>query len=249
MLVKLKESLSTRTTVDVSTKPLNDLIKEQGERKYGQRIFHIIIPDFCKTVLHSSHVIDAVIGTLLGLMDEGIDRNMFYGQQYSLNFKVRMGLITGITPPLFKRYFRKWNTSGLLTRPFIISYHYSDDTIKEIQSYIRDDLPFAINETVARIRKKGKKDISINSDISAAIQLLNEEIVKRLKTFYVSCNVGKTSYKIYLEIQGFRMHKMLRLLAKSIAYDHDRDAVNYEDLAELKDLADLIRLPDNPKEI
>jgi hypothetical protein len=50
-------------------------------------------------------------------------------------------------------------------------------------------------------------------------------------------------------MQGFRLQKMLRLLAKSIAYDNGHDSVTFEDINIFKKMCELIALPDNPKEI
>jgi hypothetical protein len=79
--------------------------------------------------------------------------------------------------------------------------------------------------------------------------LLNDEVTRRLLTFYVTRHIGKSSYKIFLDLKGFRLQKMLRLLIKSIAYDRGRNEVNYEDLATLKEMCTLIRFPNDPKEI
>jgi len=235
--------------VDISMKPLVDLIQKQDEK---QKVFHIIIPDFIKTLYHKASVVDAVIGTLLGLIDEGISENLFFGQVFTLKHRIQMGIITGITPSLFRKHFRKWTENGFLTRLFLVSYRYSDDTCLEISKFISDDLPITIDNTIAKLKQRGTQDITINDDISAAIRILTDEVTQRLKTFYVLSTAGKKDkapHKVYLEIQGFRLQKMLRLLCKSIAYDRGRNEANYEDLETLRELANLIRLPDNPKEI
>lgn len=235
--------------VDMSMKPLVDLIQKQDEK---QKVFHIIIPDFIKTLYHKASVVDAVIGTLLGLIDEGISENLFFGQVFTLKHRIQMGIITGITPKLFRKHFRKWTENGFLTRLFLVSYRYSDDTCFEIAKFISEDLPVVVDATIAKLKQRGIQDIAINDDISAAIRILTDDVTQRLKTFYVLSTSGKrdkTPHKVYLDIQGFRLQKMLRLLCKSITYDRGRNEANYEDLETVRELANLIRLPDNPKEI
>lgn len=235
--------------VDVSMKPLRDLIREQDKK---QTVYHIIVPDFITTVYHKASVVDAVLGTLLGLLDEGVDENLFFGEVFKLEHKIQMGIITGITPPLFRKHFRKWNENGFITRMFPISYKYSETTCSEISTFISKALPVIINKTISKIKQRGIQEININDDIGSYIKILSEDITLRLRTFYIistASKKGKTPYKIYFEIQGFRLQKMLRLLCKSITYDRGRNEANYEDLATLRELADLIRLPDNPKEV
>jgi hypothetical protein len=107
-----------------------------------------------------------------------------------------------------------------------------------------------VNDVIVKVKQYGKQEISINLDISAAVRLLSDEVEARLKTFYVRRLHGNTETKIHLDMQGFRLQKMLRLLIQCIAYDRQHfNGVNYEDLEELKAMCDLIRLPDNPKEI
>jgi hypothetical protein len=232
---------------NLSGKPLNKLVREQDQK---QTVNHIIVLDFIRTLEAKSSVVQAVTGTLLNLVDEGCKESLYYGQRYKLKRRVQIGLITGITPPLFKKHFGRWNQNGAMTRFLFCSYRYSEATVQEIQRFIAEDLPLEVKATIAKIRNRGIQDIQINNpDIAAAIMILTEDLKKRLKTFYVKRHVGKETYKVYLDMEGFRLQKMLRLLAKSIAYDAGRNEVNYEDLAKLRELVEFIHLPDNPKEI
>jgi len=246
ILLKFQKFPHVKTIENLSSKPLNKLIQEQDKT---QHIDHIIILDFIRTLQHKATVVDAVVGTLLNLIDEGVQENLYYGEEFKLKHRIRMGIITGITPPLFRKHFVKWNENGAISRFLICSYEYSEDTIREISKYISLDLPIEINNTIQKIKRRGIQDILINNDISAGIMLLNDEVTKRLLTFYVIRHIGKSSYKIFLDIKGFRLQKMLRLLIKSIAYDRGRNEVNYEDLATLKEMCSLIRFPNDPKEI
>jgi hypothetical protein len=246
ILLNFKKFPFTLTVENLSAKPLNDLIKEQGKRR---TVRHIIVLDIIRVLQQKTKTADAVISTLLNLTDEGSQNSLFFGQKYHLKHRITMGIATAITPPLFRKHFRVWNQNGALTRWLFCSYHYTQATNKLIKKYITENLPYMANEAIAKCKIRKKQTITIPHDIACAIQVLSEEIEKRLKTFYVEYTYGEHKTRIYLDMQGFRLLKMLRLLAMSIAYDRERNEVNYEDLVTLRELADLIRLPDNPKEI
>ena len=247
ILLKFLKALYTAIIENLSDKPLNKLIKEQDKK---QTVHHLIVLDLERVLAHPSVVSKAVFGTLLNLLDEGVQTSLYYGQTYHLKHRIRMGIITALTPEIFKQHFGTWNKTGHLTRILPISWKYSDSTRNDINRYIRQELPKIIDETTASIKRRGKQTVTINNpDVACAIQLLSEQLTERLRKFHVTRQTKYGKYKVYFDIEGFRLHKMLRLLAKAIAYDKDRNEVNYEDLAELKELSDFIRLPDNPKEV
>jgi hypothetical protein len=230
-------------TVDISSKPLIDFLKKAALEKYH----HIIIPDFIKVVSHNRNTVSAVVTTMNAMMEEGIRSSIFYGQEIDLKNNVKCGIITSITPKLYKEQFKTWNDIGFLTRFLTVSYEYSEETRLEIMRLISGDGLAPLDEELSKIRKAGKKSISINNDISNGIMLYTDELVKKLKTFYVTSYYNNSPKKIFLDIQGFRLLKQMRLLSMAIAFERGLDAVNYECLTELKDLIDYIRMPDNPK--
>jgi hypothetical protein len=247
ILLLFKKFPHVKTLDNMSAKPLNDLIAKQEHR---QNVFHLIILDFIRLLQQKGKTADAVIGTLLNLTEEGAQESAFFGQEYKLKNRLKMGILTGITPALFRKHFAKWNENGAMTRWLFCSYRYSSTTIEAVKTYISKNLPYMVADVITRVKQYGKRSIPINPDISAGIRLLSDQVEERLKTFYVIRMHGSNITKIYLEMQGFRLQKMLRLLIQCIAYDRGRfDGVNYEDLEELKRMCDLIRLPDNPKEI
>lgn len=235
------------TVENISAKPLDQLIVKQDKHK--QKMYDIIILDFIRTLQHKPVVVDALSGTLLNLIDEGCKTSIYYGQEFRLKHRIQMGIITGITPPLFRKHFSKWNENGFITRFLPVSYEYSESTKNEVMNYIAHEVPTIINKTIITIENRGFRDIQINDEIASGILFYTDILVKRLKTFYVVSRHGLTSHKVYLDMQGFRLQKMLRLFAKSIAYYNQHDSVTFEDLNTFKTLCELIALPDNPKEI
>jgi len=247
ILLKFLKAPHTATIENLSNKPLNRLIREQDKK---QTVYHLIVLDLERALANRYSVVQSVFGTLLNLLDEGVQMSLYYGQTYHLKHRIRMGVMTGLTPQIFKEHFGTWNKTGHLTRILPISWKYSESTRNDINRYIRQELPKIVDETTATIKKRGKQTVTINNpDIASGIQVLSEQLTERLRKFHVIRQTKYGKYKISFNIEGFRLHKMLRLLAKAIAYDKGRNEVNYEDFLELRELCDFIRLPDNPKEI
>lgn len=226
---------------NLSAKPLNRLIAQQDKK---QEIFDIIILDYNRTLEAKTPVVTALTGTELNLTDEGCKESLYFGQKYKLHNRIQMGIIGGITPELFNKHFPTWNKNGLLTRRFPISWHYSETTRKDIQDSIAFNLKSDIEQTAVKIRKYGKKDIPIDNNMSAAIEIETEKLRDRLLQFYVAKNSFGKEYKVFYNCEGFRLQKMLRLFAKCIAYDNKHfDGVNFEDLRELQRLVEYIGFP------
>ncbi len=76
---------------------------------------------------------------------------------------------------------------------------------------------------------------------------MNEIIQNQLTdTIRIQVRGGKKrAYKI--EMYGFRLHRQLRKILKSIALSKGRNMCQWEDMNELYELIDYIRLPKNPK--
>ena len=186
---------------------------------------------------------------LNALIEEGVKTSMYYGQEINLKHNVRCGLITSITPALYKQQFRQWNDIGFLSRFITVSYKYSEETRRAIMQLIAGNGKESFDSELTKMRKGGGKDIKINKDISAGLTLYAEELVKKLRGFHVVSEKGNARYKIFLDIQGFRLMKQLQLLIKAIAFDKNLREANYECLAELKDLLEYVSMPDMPKVI
>lgn len=245
-ILKQFESVkNVKYTIDLSSKPLISFLKGASKDKF----YHIIVPDFIKVVTHRYTTASSVITTLNSAIEEGIRTSMFYGQEIDLKKNVKIGLITSMTPDVYKAQFKAWNEIGWLTRFLTVSYKYSNETRLEIMKLICGDGEEPLDDTLSKIRKKGQKNITISRDISEGIMLFADNMIGRLREYFVITYRGDMRQKVYMDIQGFRLLKQLRLLAKAIAYDHGRDAVNYEDLAELKLLLEYVNMPDNPKEV
>jgi hypothetical protein len=232
-------------STDLSPKPLVEFLKKAADEKY----YHLIIPDFIKVVAHNKVTAFSTITTLNAAIEEGIQNSLYYGQEIHLRKNVQVGLITSITPDLYKQQFKQWSDIGFLTRFIPVSYMYSNETRFNIMKMIEGCGGETLDEKLQKLKRTGQKDISIGSDVSSGIALYVEQLVEKLNRYEVMTYVGQNRIKLKMNIQGFRLHKQIRLLAKAIAFDHGLDEVNYECLAELKNLIEYINVPSNPKEV
>jgi hypothetical protein len=247
LLLLFQKMRGIATVENISPKPLSDLIKEQDDK---QKIFHIIILDFNRTLSQKSVVNKALVGTLLNLTDEGVQHSLYYGQKFHLKHRIQIAILTGIIPDIFKKHFVYWLHIGATTRFLWVAYDYNETTEKEIKHSISLNRPQYVNPEITKFKYRGKQEIVLdNPDIQSAINILTDKINDRYKTFYVVRTVGKTQYRVYFNAKGFRLEKTLILFIKTLAYLRGDNKVNYQDLEELQRLSDYFRLPNNPKEI
>ena len=232
-------------TTDLSPKPLIEALKRIDN---GEIINHFIIPDFIKVVAHNKTTADTTVTTLNSLIEEGIKQSNYYGQEVTLRNNIKCGLITSITPELYKQQFKMWNDKGFLTNPSDKACG-GNETRLGIHQNIKNNTCMEINEEISKIRRGGQKDISIDSDVGDGIALFVDNIVSKMNDYEVWIQSGTARYKVSMNVEGFRLHKQMRLLSKAIAFDRGLLHVNYECLSELKKLMEYIALPNEPKVI
>lgn len=231
-------------TTDLSPKPLIEFLKRVDA---GENYHHIIVPDFIKVVVHNKITAHSTVTTLNAMIEEGIQNSNYYGQEIHLKNNIRCGLITSITPELYKQQFKVWNDMGFLTRFLPVAYEYSDETRFKIMQMIQGNGGGDLDSDIGKIKKAGQKNITIDNDVAAGIALFVDDLVTRLNNFEVTMYYGDVRQKVRMNIQGFRLHKQLRLLAKAIAFDRKLDHVNYECIAELRELISYLSTPNTPK--
>lgn len=227
---------------DISAKPLFSFLKEAVDGKYT----HIIIPDFIKVVSHNQNVVDAVITTLNAMMEEGIQKSMFYGQEIELPKNVRCGILTSITPSLYAEHFKDWNDIGFITRFIPVSYEYSQTTVERILDIINSqNNGHSIEKEKIKLLTK-KKTIGIDDEARPHLKSIALEITQRLKTYKLCYFKGNNKHFVSLDLKGFRMLKKIMLLSKAIALDKGLSSVNMECIEELRELSKYINLPNTP---
>lgn len=239
-------------TSDLSPKVITDKIVPRL-RDYS--IHHIILPDMVKILAHKTPTVNATIGFFNAMMEEGILRNMFFGQEFEFDKPRVCGILTSVTEDFFKQACRRWNEMGFITRFLIVSYKYSNETVSEIHKRIQENVSYnEIKELVGKSRRSYDRKFSIGmpDEISSYLSIQAQEIAKREHgyTYYTRVQGGNWK-KFNINILGFRLHKQLRQLARAEALRRTikKPEVTWPDIEELKQLLDFIRFPNNPKEL
>jgi hypothetical protein len=243
MLEQIKNKHSIEVS-DISSKGITDVIIPLLEKN---KLHHIIVPDFIKVISHKTTTTDATMAFFNSIMEEGIKRSIYFGQLIQLRKKQKCGLITSITFDYYYKIFRKWHDIGFLSRFLPVSFTYSQNTIDRINHAIARNEKY---ETIHDTKTIVKQNINIPNDISDKLNFLLTEIVSRQKKDSIRVKTRGGKIKTYhIELYGFRLHKQLRKLLKSIALKEGRDTVNWSDMSKLQTIIDYIRLPKNPKEL
>ena len=240
----------TLETADISPKIISTEIVPLL-RTYS--INHLVIPDMVKVLSHKSVTVNATIAFFNAMMEEGLLRNMFFGQTFHFDVPRVCGIITSVTSDFFKIACKRWHEIGFTSRFLPISYQYSNETKTEIHKLIQSNTFYKEVKELATEDKAlfdRRFSISIPDDIAAWISLHVQDIAEKSGdySFYVPVQGGKRS-KVNLKIVGFRLHRQIRQLARAEAlkrtiYDPE---VTWPDLEEIKTLIDYIGYPSNPK--
>lgn len=114
---------------DVTYMGLIKLLEQEKE------VRHIVIPDLLKVTMKRKSTTDNIISCFNAMMEEGLDKISMFGQSFDFKGK-RVGLITATTKNSFYQHQRVWKNMGFLSRMLIISYKYSEQSVKEIFDYI-----------------------------------------------------------------------------------------------------------------
>jgi hypothetical protein len=108
------------------------------ERDKENKVKHILISDLNAILSHKSSTTNLTIGNLLSLMSEGTVR-IDDGRRNKEIPHNPIGLIVGITPEMFEKYFQAWDMTGFRRRFLPIFYDYKAITVQRIQRAIEDN--------------------------------------------------------------------------------------------------------------
>jgi hypothetical protein len=247
---KLIDSLdcpNTLETSDLSSKAITEVIIKRIDDDKNP-VNHIIIPDFIKVMAHKQVVVQSTMAFLNALMEEGIKRQLYYGSYLELRKRRKVGLLTSVTTDYYFKMFRTWHEIGFTSRFIHVSFEYSNDTIHLIHQAIKNNTIF---NDYKKMKKPKRTDIKIPNEISEKLLFIVETMLKSQQNNKIRFRAkgGKLS-SVSLGDYGFRLHKQIRKLLKSIALKNHRNYVTWSDLNnELIPLLDYIRLPKNPKVI
>jgi len=234
----------TYYTNDISYKGLvEDIIPKFEVYQIG----HLLIPDFINPLSHR-RASESLIPALNSLLAEGTKDLKFYGSSKVYSWKVKGGLITGITRQLFDKKIITWRDNGFLSRIIPISFKYSEVTKNKIHRSIMNN-EYIIPEKIT----KNFKGLEINSfnvkipeRISEKIEILSEGILSLNKRYSLIRNLENGAFQRYnLELSnyGFRLHKQLRTFIQGIAlYNFKNPTPKQKIIVSEKDFKDLQEL-------
>jgi hypothetical protein len=205
---KLNDNIAYFT--DVTYMGLIKLLENEKE------VRHIVIPDFLKITMKKKSTTDNITSCFNAMMEEGLEKISMMGQSYDFKGK-KLGLITATTRNSFNQYKNRWASMGFLSRMLIISYKYSEESVKEIFEYIynREYLKNGTNQ---------KENMPIrNIDV-----VLSPKLARKLKD-------KKTD---------FRRQKQLQTLAMSRALMDNRDKLEVieEDIKKVNSFKKFLNL-------
>ena len=207
------ESPTIWNVSDISQKS----IAEELGKKNDKGVTHIVMGDFIAVQSHGYATVNSTVGMLNRLIEEGILNERFYGQNITLDKKAVIGLITSTTIDKFEDLFVRYSDIGFFDRILPAFYKLSDKSITEINERMKKEI-----KDYTKIKlKMGKKKIEVKIPlglIADSVQVYAKQITFLQNNFKVIRH-GRDGRKYFTttDSNGIRMHKMLRVMAKSIA--------------------------------
>ena len=176
-------------------------------------IRHIIALDLIRIVSHGRFVSDRTIQTLGGLMEEGEGCKADAGGTDVWKGMPNIGLLTGLTPDLFRSRRSFWRQTGFLTRFLPVHFHYSENT------------RYAIHHKIsAGLQKPTEKPQALpEKSVPVAI---SERHARQIGDWAIEWGLQNETY-------GFRHHYQLRRMVKARALIRQRKAVSDADMEDL----------------
>ena len=149
-------------------------------------------------------------------MEEGIKEIQTYMTSVRLPSPVKAGVIACIAKGNLSPRLRHWNQIGFLSRFFVVSYSYSDETAEGVRdSIIRRETPPATEFILPE-----KKRVDLPENIARGLSTTAKELAQRL----------------YPPLHGFRMQKHLQRLVMAAALQDGRDTVSKEDFLSVLEI-------------
>lgn len=110
------------------------IVKEYLEELQKGRIAHLIIPELIRLLAREDS--GALIAFLGELMEEGIKEIQTYATSFRLPTPVKAAVIACIAKGNLSSRMRHWNETGFLSRFFVVSYSYSQETAERVMDSI-----------------------------------------------------------------------------------------------------------------
>jgi len=199
------------------------LHKLHGEDLKTGKIKHIVIPDLLNALNKQKEQAGAFITFMNSLIEEGISRVESRDSHFSINYPVRVGLVTCIAAQDYIKRRDQWSAVGFLSRLLPIRFRYSKSTIE------------AILDSIVLRQYHGDRPTRLNfskfMEIDLPVKIGND--IKQ---------IAKVTKDPEDELAGRRL-KQLQVFSMGLAMLAGRDQVNRDDLIELARLSPFMRPP------
>ena len=217
-------------TNDLTTSGLWNILRNDQQEK----ITHIALEDFNPLLSHKSSVSNLTIASLLSVMADGVMRIDDGREQKELKHKP-VGIVTGVTPDMFKDNLEKWQALGLVRRFLPVHYAYNDMTIQEAQRRVRN----------GTVHNKSVQSVTIPRPEKSANPKIPEEFARDIETqsmvlgnrlgviAIVSKNAQNQWKKEYIQGMGvlpMAPHIVLRTMAQARALLYGRKICDKSDV-------------------
>lgn len=160
-------------TLDATPKHIANVLDsaDNGKTKF------IVIPDYIATLGHGTKTVELARSLFRSMTEEGITDIDVYGMERHFKTKVKVGLISGITPEYFNENTRIWKSDGFLSRFLTFSYSHSANSKQQVINNIRDRID-TISEYKMKVKTSGVTEPIRTIDIDKDIQILTYGLIE-----------------------------------------------------------------------
>jgi len=205
--------MDVKTSAFVTDATAYGLIRDIMPKIERGEITHIVIPDMLKPLSRSQSTVKNLLTFLNALIEEGVVDMSVYFKQYDGRQKkgLKCGLITSITKDELYDRRHKWLRLGFMSRMLPISYDYSEETKKEIMTYINNQ--HHLKEDVVKF-KIPKRKVKIELPAIHANRM----------------NEFSFALALPMKLYGFRLQRQLQALLKASAFERGSRRVSSLDV-------------------
>lgn len=217
----LRQFEFVKYSLDVTPKHIANVLDSADNGK----IKFIVIPDYISTLGHSNKTVELARSIFRAMTEEGITDIDVYGMERHFKNKVKLGLISGITPEYFNQNSRVWKSDGFLSRFLTFSYSHSPNASQHVIQNIRDKV-----DSIDQFKMKVKI----------------EKVVEPVRTIDIDKDIQLLTYSLLEPKEPpYRMYQQLIALANASAVLRDSQEVEKEDI----DLITMLSTYLNRKEV
>lgn len=188
----------------------------------------IVCPDFIKVTSRKDSSVQNTVTLLNSLIEEGVIKIDIYGFNFQSDKPVRCGMLSGITPDIFKsRKVRGyWKKIGLNTRMLFVSWSYTTEQIRIIKQFIKKEHYHNDKPVKLRFPKK-PVPIKLPEHLAEQLDPISKDLAKQFKTL------------------GFRFQKQLQVMTKARALMKKKKIVTQDEIDEIMYFANWMNIKEN----